>query len=126
MFGVAATGGKVERRTARRLSVWTRGYLREVALVDLGCAVAGVFVAAQLRFGNNVTSMYLDRKSTRLNSSHLARSRKPNKHPNGNLAAPKTHPLQADPWRERARPPARDRPASAKRLLPRLTGTRPR
>jgi exopolysaccharide biosynthesis polyprenyl glycosylphosphotransferase len=30
-----------------------------VALADLGCAVVGVFVAAQLRFGSNVTSMYL-------------------------------------------------------------------
>ena len=59
MFGVAATSGKVERRTARRQSVWTRGYLRDVALADLGCAVVGVFVAAQLRFGSNVTSMYL-------------------------------------------------------------------
>jgi exopolysaccharide biosynthesis polyprenyl glycosylphosphotransferase len=29
-----------------------------VALADLGCAVVGVFVAAQLRFGSNVTSMY--------------------------------------------------------------------
>ena len=37
------------------LSTWTRDYLREVALADLGCAVLGVFVAAQLRFGNNVT-----------------------------------------------------------------------
>ena len=59
MFGVAATSGRVERRTARRLSTWTRDYLREVALADLGCAVVGVFVAAQVRFGSNVTSMYL-------------------------------------------------------------------
>ena len=44
---------------ARRLSTWTREYLREVALADLGCAVVGVFMAAQLRFGSNVTSMYL-------------------------------------------------------------------
>ena len=59
MFGVAATSGRFERRTARRLSTWTRGYLREVALADLGCAVLGVFVAAQIRFGNDVTPMYL-------------------------------------------------------------------
>jgi exopolysaccharide biosynthesis polyprenyl glycosylphosphotransferase len=59
MFGVAATGGRIERRTARRLSTWTRDYLREVALADLGCAVLGVFVAAQVRFGSNVTPMYL-------------------------------------------------------------------
>jgi exopolysaccharide biosynthesis polyprenyl glycosylphosphotransferase len=30
-----------------------------VALADLGCAVVGVFVAAQLRFGNDVTPHYL-------------------------------------------------------------------
>jgi exopolysaccharide biosynthesis polyprenyl glycosylphosphotransferase len=59
MFGVAATGGRTDRRAPRRLSTWTRDYLREVALVDLGCAVVGVFMAAQLRFGSNVTDMYL-------------------------------------------------------------------
>ena len=59
MFGVAATGGRIERRAPRRLSTWTRDYLREVALADLGCAVVGVFMAAQLRFGSNVTDMYL-------------------------------------------------------------------
>lgn len=59
MFGVAATGGKIERRAPRRLSSWTRDYLRDVALADLGCAVVGVFIAAQVRFGSNVTSMYL-------------------------------------------------------------------
>ena len=50
MFGIAATRGRLERRSARRLSTWTRDYLREVALADLGCAVLGVFVAAQIRF----------------------------------------------------------------------------
>jgi exopolysaccharide biosynthesis polyprenyl glycosylphosphotransferase len=59
MFGVAETGDMVERRAARRLSTWSRGYLREVALADLACGVVGVFIAAQLRFGSNVTSMYL-------------------------------------------------------------------
>ena len=59
MFGVAATGGRIERRAARRLSTWTRDYLRQVALADLGCAVVGVFMAAQVRFGSNVTPMYL-------------------------------------------------------------------
>ena len=59
MFGVAATGGKIERRANRRLSTWTRDYLREVALADLGCAVVGVFMAAQVRFGSNVTPAYL-------------------------------------------------------------------
>jgi exopolysaccharide biosynthesis polyprenyl glycosylphosphotransferase len=59
MFGVAATGGTTERRANRRLSTWTRDYLRKVALADLGCAVVGVFMAAQVRFGSNVTSIYL-------------------------------------------------------------------
>ena len=59
MFGVAATGGKTERRAVGRLSTWARDYLREVALADLGCAVVGVFIAAQVRFGSNVTPMYL-------------------------------------------------------------------
>jgi exopolysaccharide biosynthesis polyprenyl glycosylphosphotransferase len=59
MFGVAATSSRYERRMARRLSTWTRDYLREVALADLGCAVLGVFVAAQIRFGRNVTPTYL-------------------------------------------------------------------
>ncbi len=59
MFGVAATSGRLERRAVRRLSTWTREYLREAALADLGCAAVGVFMAAQLRFGNDVTPMYL-------------------------------------------------------------------
>src|SRR5437016_4639725 len=59
MFGVAATGGTIERRVPRRPSTWTRDYLREVALADLGCAVVGVFMAAQVRFGSDVTPMYL-------------------------------------------------------------------
>jgi exopolysaccharide biosynthesis polyprenyl glycosylphosphotransferase len=59
MFGVAATGGRIERRAAKRPSTWTRDYLRKVALADLGCAVVGVFMAAQIRFGSNVTHTYL-------------------------------------------------------------------
>ena len=58
MFGVA-TSGRIERRATRRLSIWTRDYLRQVALADFGCAVVGVFMAAQIRFGSNVTHMYL-------------------------------------------------------------------
>ena len=59
MFGVAATGGRIERRAGKHPSSWTRDYLREVALADLGCAVVGVFMAAQVRFGSNVTPIYL-------------------------------------------------------------------
>jgi hypothetical protein len=59
MFGVAATSSRYERRAVRRLSTWTRDYLRKAALADLGCAVVGVFMAAQIRFGGDVTSTYL-------------------------------------------------------------------
>ncbi len=59
MFDVAATGGRVERRRSRRPCPWTRDYLRKAAFADLGCAVVGVFMAAQVRFGNNVTPTYL-------------------------------------------------------------------
>jgi exopolysaccharide biosynthesis polyprenyl glycosylphosphotransferase len=59
MFGVAATSDRVERRAGRRLATWSRDYLRQVALADLACGVVGVFMAAQLRFGSNVTPMYL-------------------------------------------------------------------
>ena len=47
------------RLVARRPSSWTRDYLRKAALADLGCAILGVFVAAQLRFGNDVTPTYV-------------------------------------------------------------------
>lgn len=47
------------RLVARRLSGWTRDYLRKAALADCGCVILGVFVAAQLRFGNDVTATYV-------------------------------------------------------------------
>ncbi len=59
MFDVAAASGRYQRRAAGRSSAWTKEYQREVALADLGCAVVGVFVAAQPRFGNDVTRPYL-------------------------------------------------------------------
>ena len=59
MFGVASASGRLERRATRRQSIWTRDYLRNVALVDFSCAVLGVFVAAQIRFGSEVTGTYL-------------------------------------------------------------------
>ena len=54
MFDVATASSRYERRAARRLSTWTREYLRNAVLADFGCAVVGVFVAAQIRFGNEV------------------------------------------------------------------------
>ena len=59
LFSIAEIDGRFGRRTARRLSGWIRDYQREVALADFGCGVVGVFMAAQLRFGNEVTSTYL-------------------------------------------------------------------
>jgi hypothetical protein len=59
MFGIAATRGRYDGQTTRHLSAWARDYLRKAALADLGCAVAGVFTAAQLRFGNDVTATYV-------------------------------------------------------------------
>jgi exopolysaccharide biosynthesis polyprenyl glycosylphosphotransferase len=59
MFGIAATRGRYERQASRRLSVWTKDYLRKAAVADLGCASLGVFAAAQLRFGSGVTGTYV-------------------------------------------------------------------
>jgi exopolysaccharide biosynthesis polyprenyl glycosylphosphotransferase len=59
MFGIAATRGRYDGQTARRLSAWSKDYLRQTAVADLGCAIAGVFTAAQLRFGNDVTATYV-------------------------------------------------------------------
>lgn len=59
MFGIATISRRLNRRIARRLSTWTRDYLRDAALADLGCAAVGVVVAAQTRFGSDVTTTYL-------------------------------------------------------------------
>ena len=55
VFSMTTVSDRFERRTVRRLSTWTRVYLRDAAIVDFGCAVVGVFMAAQIRFGNEVT-----------------------------------------------------------------------
>jgi exopolysaccharide biosynthesis polyprenyl glycosylphosphotransferase len=57
--GVAVARDRVDRQAIRRVSGWARDYLRRAALADFGCAVLGVFVAAQLRFGSHVTGTYL-------------------------------------------------------------------
>jgi exopolysaccharide biosynthesis polyprenyl glycosylphosphotransferase len=60
MFGYVTARGGYDRLSAGRLSVgWTKDYLRKAALADLGCAIAGVFLAAQIRFGDNVTQTYV-------------------------------------------------------------------
>src|SRR5580698_7845874 len=59
MFGFAVTRERYERQAVRRLSVWARDYLLRAAVADLGCGTLGVFVAAQLRFGNEVAGTYV-------------------------------------------------------------------
>jgi exopolysaccharide biosynthesis polyprenyl glycosylphosphotransferase len=41
------------------VSGWARDYLRIAALSDFGCAIIGVFAAAQIRFGSEVTKTYI-------------------------------------------------------------------
>jgi len=59
MSGYAAVRGLPHHQAMRRLSGWMRDYLRRAALADFGCAIVGVFAAAQLRFGNDVTATYI-------------------------------------------------------------------
>ena len=59
MSGFAVAGDRYDRQAVRRVSGWARDYLRKAALADFGCAIIGVFVAAQIRFGNDVTRTYL-------------------------------------------------------------------
>jgi exopolysaccharide biosynthesis polyprenyl glycosylphosphotransferase len=59
MSGFAVARDRYDRQVIRRTSGWARHYLRKAALVDLGCAILGVFAAAQLRFGNDVTGTYI-------------------------------------------------------------------
>ena len=56
MSGFAVASG---RYVIRRVSGWERYYLRRAALADFGCAILAVFAAAQLRFGNDVTRVYI-------------------------------------------------------------------
>jgi exopolysaccharide biosynthesis polyprenyl glycosylphosphotransferase len=58
MSGFAVARGRSDPQVARRASGWERYYLRRAALADFGCAIVGVFAAAQLRFGNDVTGTY--------------------------------------------------------------------
>jgi exopolysaccharide biosynthesis polyprenyl glycosylphosphotransferase len=59
VFSIATDSDRYERQTPRRQSAWLREYLRKVFVVDLLCAVIGVFVAAQIRFGSDVDGTYL-------------------------------------------------------------------
>ena len=59
MSGFAVARGRYDPQLVRRATGWTRYYLRRAALADFGCAILGVFAAAQLRFGNEVTGTYV-------------------------------------------------------------------
>jgi exopolysaccharide biosynthesis polyprenyl glycosylphosphotransferase len=59
MSDFAITRERYGRQGVRASSSWAKEYLRKAAVVDLGCAVLGVFAAVQLRFGNDVTVTYV-------------------------------------------------------------------
>jgi exopolysaccharide biosynthesis polyprenyl glycosylphosphotransferase len=59
VFGIATERDRYERQTVRRQSAWLREYLRTAFFVDLVCATVGVFLAAQIRFGDEVNGTYL-------------------------------------------------------------------
>jgi exopolysaccharide biosynthesis polyprenyl glycosylphosphotransferase len=57
--GYAVVRGRSDRKAGGRVSNWARDYLKRAAVVDLGCAVAGVLAATQIRFGTDVARTYL-------------------------------------------------------------------
>jgi exopolysaccharide biosynthesis polyprenyl glycosylphosphotransferase len=59
MSGLAITRESYGRQGVRRSSSWAKTYLRKAAVIDLGCAILGVFCAVQLRFDNKVTVTYV-------------------------------------------------------------------
>jgi exopolysaccharide biosynthesis polyprenyl glycosylphosphotransferase len=59
MSGFAVTRESYGRQGIRRSSGWAKDYLRKAAVVDLGCAILGVFTTVQLRFGNDPTATYV-------------------------------------------------------------------
>jgi exopolysaccharide biosynthesis polyprenyl glycosylphosphotransferase len=59
MSGFVVAHGRYDPRIAGRVSGWERYYLRKAALADFACAILGVFAAAQLRFGDDVTGTYI-------------------------------------------------------------------
>jgi exopolysaccharide biosynthesis polyprenyl glycosylphosphotransferase len=55
---VVGAGTKHVWRASGRLTVWTKHYLRNAMFTDLGCAIAAVAVALQLRFDGHFTGKY--------------------------------------------------------------------
>jgi exopolysaccharide biosynthesis polyprenyl glycosylphosphotransferase len=58
MSGLVITRDRYGRQSAGRAAAWSKDYLRRAAVVDFGCAIVGVFMAVQLRFGNDVNATY--------------------------------------------------------------------
>ncbi len=59
MFVFAVARGRYDPQIVRRVSGWTRYYLRGAALADVVCAIVGVLIVARLRFGDDVTGTYV-------------------------------------------------------------------
>jgi hypothetical protein len=62
MSGFVVACGRCDRQAIRRISGWTRwtrSCLGKAALLALGCAILGVFAAAQLRIGNDATGTWI-------------------------------------------------------------------
>ena len=57
--GLVITRDRSGRRSATRSSTWVKDYLRWAAVADFGCAILGVFAAAQIRFGRDVAPQYI-------------------------------------------------------------------
>jgi exopolysaccharide biosynthesis polyprenyl glycosylphosphotransferase len=53
------TSHDYDGRITGRPSVWTRDYVRQVAIIDVGCAALGAVAALELRFGHDVTRLYV-------------------------------------------------------------------
>jgi exopolysaccharide biosynthesis polyprenyl glycosylphosphotransferase len=51
--------GRTRRQFAARQATWTKYYLRWAAVADLCCASMGAFMAAKLRFGEDVSGSYV-------------------------------------------------------------------
>ena len=59
MSDFAVVRDSVAGQATRGASTWSKDYVRRAALADLGCAIVGVFVAVQLRFGEHVAGAYV-------------------------------------------------------------------
>lgn len=59
LFVTKSYPSRYRRRYQTRSGGWAREYLRWVTVADFGCAVAGTFLAVQLRFGRGASGGYI-------------------------------------------------------------------